>query len=269
MLRVAMCWASVLLAMVSAGADAAKGPRVPPGKWAVEYAKEYCVLLRDGLAGEPGVAVQTRPFTDEHDLLLYVPRTRGKERWIKGWLSIGGVASGAERWINIGEPRRAHKLIFTRISTDELANIAVANSIRLSSAEQLDLTASLPMVTKAMSALRRCEIDLAGKWGISALEMDGLASWAQSETDLRSMFWSRDRSTVGMLRSPVRAMLDIDAQGALVGCRIVKSSRVASVDARFCETLRKEGKFRTATDFSGKPVRDKMVTPLITSARLR
>jgi len=258
-----------LLVTVGSGAEAAKGPRVPPGQWAVEYAKEDCVLSRDGLSGEPGVAFRTRPFLDEHNLFFYVPRTGEKDRWIKGRLTIGGDAPGGERWIRIEEPRRAYKSISTRISTAELVKIGVMHSIRLSSADRPDLAITLPMVAKAMSALRRCEVDLAGKWGIDPVEMNGWARTAHSETDLRSMFWSEDRSSVGMLRSPVRAVLDIDAKGTLVGCTIVQSSRVAWVDARFCDTLRKEGKFRPAIDFNGKPVKSKMVTPLITSARLR
>ena len=255
--------------MVGAVADAAKGPRVPPGKWAVDYAKEYCILSRDGLPGEPGVAIRTRPFFDEHDLILYVPRTGEKKRQIKGRLSIGNEPPGAERWIAIEEPSRARKLIDTKISTEELARLSGVHSVRLSSADRLDLTVPLPMAAQAMSALRRCEIDLAGKWGIDPVEMKGWATTARSETDLRSMFWSQDRTSFGYLRTPVRAMLEIDAQGRLESCKIVQSSRVAWVDAKFCETLRKEGKFRPAIDFSGKPVRGKMVTPLITSARLR
>ena len=260
---------AAVLALAGSSAEAAKGPRVALGKWAVDYAQEYCVLSRDGLAGETGVAFRTRPFSDEHDLLLYVPRNGEKERSIKGRLSIGGDAPGAERWISIGEPRRAYKLIDTRISTDELTRIAVSTSIRLSSDDRLDMTVQLPLVAKAMAALRLCEVDLAGRWGVDSEEMKGWAKPARSQTDLRSMFWSEDHSSVAMLRSAVRAVLDIDAQGIMVGCKIVQSSRVAWVDRNFCDILGKEARFHPAVDANGKPVRGRMVTPPITSARLR
>lgn len=260
---------AILLASVGTRADAAKGPRVPPGQWAVDYAKEVCVLSRDGIAGEPGIAFRTRPFSNEQDLLVYVARTGEKERWVKGRLSIDAQVVGAERWIAIGEPVRARKLIDTRISVDELAKIAAAKSIRLSSDERLDVTVALPMIAKAMVALQACEVELASRWGVAPAEMVRWAKTAQSETDLRSMFWNPDPRASVMLRTPVRALLDIDAQGAVLSCKIVQSSRVSWVDTRFCETLRTVAKFHPAIDSSGKAVNGKFVTPAITSALIR
>ena len=261
--------AGAMLAHGGTRADAAKGPRVPPGQWAVDYAKEVCVLSRDGIGAEPGIALRTKPFSNEQDLLVYVARTGEKERWVKGRLSIDAQVVGAERWIAIGEPNRARKLIDTRISVDELAKIAAAKSIRLSSDERLDVTVALPMIAKAMAALRACEVDLASRWGVAPAEMVRWAKTAQSETDLRSMFWNPDPRASVMLRTPVRALLDIDAQGAVLSCKIVQSSRVSWVDTRFCETLRTVAKFHPAIDSSGKAVNGKFVTPAITSALIR
>lgn len=258
-----------LLASAPSGAEAAKNPRVPPGNWAVEYAKDYCILSRDGVGGAPGIAFRTRPFSDEHDLLIYVPRTSEKETSVRGQLRIDGELQGADRWISIGEPLRERKLIDTRVSTDEMAKISGANSIRLSSVERLDVTVPLPIIAKATAALRACEIELASRWGVMPEEMARFAKPARSETDLRSMFWSKDARSVAILRNPVRAVLDIDAVGAVINCQIVQSSRVAWVDARFCETLRAKARFRPASDAGGKPVRGKFATPAITSALIR
>lgn len=257
------------LAMLGPISAEAKGPRVPAGQWAVDYAKEVCVLSRDGVAGEPGIAIRTKPFSNEHDLMIYVPRTGEKERWVQGRLSIDGRIAGTERWIVIGEPRRAHKLIDTRITTDELAALAAASSIRLSSDARLDVTVPLPKIAKAVGALRACEIELAGRWGVAPAEMTGLSRTAFSETDLRTLFWDQDPRKSVLLRHPVRALLAIDERGAIQNCKITQSSRVSWVDIQFCEMLRTEAKFRPAIDVSGKAVHSKYVTPAITSALIR
>ena len=73
-----------------------------------------------------------------------------------------------------------------------------------------------------------------------------------------------------MIRSgATRAVLDIDETGKMVGCEIVQRSRVAWVDRQFCETIRKGAAFEPALDREGKRVRGKVVTPAISSVRLR
>lgn len=257
------------LAMLGSSAEAAKGPRVPPGKWAIDYQKDYCVLSRDGLAGEAGIAFRTRPFSDEQNLLLYVPRTGEKERSVRGRVRIGSGESGPERWIGIGEPPKQLKLIDTTISSDELASTANASSIRVAG-EGLDVTVPLPLIGKAMAALRECEVHLAGRWGVAAVDMKAWSKPPRAEGDLRSLFWSEDYSKVAMMTSGgVRAVLEIDERGGMTDCRIVQSSRVRWVDVKVCDTLRKEARFRPAIDASGKAVKGKFATPLITSVRIR
>lgn len=260
---------AVSMAMLSSVSVEAKGPRVPAGQWAVDYAKDVCVLSRDGVASEPGIAIRTKPFSNEHDLMLYVARTGEKERSIKGHLLIDGRVAGEERWIIIGEPRRAHKQVETRITADELAELAKASSIRLWGNARSDVIAQLPKIAKAMNALRACEIELAGRWGVAPAEMAGLSRTAYSEFDLRELFWDKDPRKSVMLRNPVRALLAIDNRGAVQSCRITQSSRVSWVDIQFCEMLRAEAKFRPAVDASGKAANSKYVTPAITSALIQ
>ena len=247
----------------------AKGPHVPAGQWAVDYAKEVCVLSRDGTGAEPGIAIRTRPFSNEHDLLLYLPRTGEKERWVQAQLLIDGRMVGAQRFVAIGEPTRSRKLIDTRISADELAAVAVAGTIRLSDGARLDVTVPLRNIAKAMTALRACEVELAGRWGVAAPEMALWITTALPETDLRALFWNKDPRKSVILRTPVRALLDIDERGSVTACTITQSSRVSWVDTRFCETLRTVAKFRPAIGASGNPVSGKYVTPAITSAIIR
>lgn len=268
-----MRWTLIIIASLigtAIGASAqSKGPRVPSGQWAVDYAKEVCVLSRDGTGGEPGIAIRTRPFSNEHDLLLYLPRTGAKKRWFQGQLTIDGRAVGLKRWVSVGEPNRSRKLIDTRISADELSAIGKAGAVRLSGDPQLDVTAPLPNIGKAIAALRACEIELAGRWGVPATEMALWSRTVLAETDLSALFWSKDPRKSVLLRNPVRALLDVDERGAATACRITQSSRVSWVDIRFCERLRGEARFRPALDTGGRPMKGKFVTPAITSALAR
>ncbi len=268
-----MRWAIIIVAGLigtAIGASAqSKGPRVPPGQWAVDYAKDVCVLSRDGLGVEPGIGIRTRPFSSKHDLLFYLPRTGGKHRWFEGQLEIDDRAVGAKRTIAIGDPDRRRKLIDTWISADELAAIAEACAIRLSGDAQLDVTAPLPNIAKAMAALRACEVELAERWGVSSTEMALWSRTVLADTDLRAMFWNKDPRKSVILRMPVRALLDVDERGGVTACRITQSSRVSWVDIRFCEMLRGEARFRPALDSEGRPVKGKFVTPAITSALAR
>lgn len=121
-----------------------------------------------------------------------------------------------------------------------------------------------------MNALRACEDDLAKKWGVDPLEMRRWAKPANAKSDLRELFWNKDPSRYGVLRSGhVRALLEIDERGRPVDCTIVEKSRVQWVNKHVCDVILKEGPFQPALDANGMPVRGKVVTPRITSARLR
>jgi hypothetical protein len=204
----------VMLTTLCSSAEAAKGPRVPPDKWAVDYQKDYCLLSRDGFAGEAGVAFRTQPFSNEQGLLFYLPRTGEKERSVRGRVRIGDGQPGAERWIGIGEPPKQLKLIDTTISADELASVARSTSIQVTG-QGLDVTVPLPMIEKAMAALDECEIHLAGRWGVAAAEMKEWSKPPRAQGDLRSLFWSEDYSKMAMMTSGgVRAVLEIDENAA-------------------------------------------------------
>lgn len=262
-----------IVALLALGieAQAAKLPRVPPGTWAIDYSQEYCVLSRDGLPGELSVAFRTRPLSDEHDLLFYMLPKGWKEASFKGRLHRADGTPGADRWAFVEKtsgPRQT--FVGTTISGDELLEALRISSVRFTAANGLDLRASFPNVGKALAALRECEADLARRWGIEPQETTSWLKPAKAKSDLRELFWGKDPSRYGILRSRhVRAVLDIDEAGAPVACKIVETSRIRWVDTKVCDTLLKQAVFQPALDASGKPVRGKVVTPRITSIRLR
>ena len=262
----------IALLASSAAGDAATAPRVPPGTWAVEYAKEYCILSRDGVGGEPGVAFRTRPLAVEHDFLLYLPREGDANQSGEGRVLVDDDDAEDKRWVWIEEPSGGRfRLAHTLISDDQLNRGLAAGTLRMQVTGKLDIRVSLRNVRKAAEALQACEDDLARRWGVDPAEMRNWSKPAAAKGDLRSLFWnSKDWSAVAMIRSgATRAVLDIDASGKMVGCEIVQRSRIAWVDRQFCETIRKGATFEPALDLQGRPTRGKVVTPSISSVRLR
>lgn len=260
--------APFVASVVQSHSLAATAVPVPPGRWAVEYAKDVCVLSREGVAGEPGIAIRTAPFAIEHDLIVTRARDGQKDRWLMGKVRIGAQPTADERWISVAERGQPRQLIKTRISRDELALLEAEHLIGIAGDAQLDVVVRLPVLPKAMAALRACETDLARRWGVDPVEMASWARPAQTETDLSSLFWDSDRRKSVLLRTPVRALLEIDQRGAVTKCTITKSSRVSWVDIRVCETLGRDARFRPAVDSAGRAVAGKFVTPEISSILL-
>jgi hypothetical protein len=246
-------------------------PKVPPDKWAIDYAKEYCVLSRDGQPAEIGIAFRTRPLSIEHDLLFYkLPGTR-KEASFKGRVHRADGTAGEDRWALLERSAgRSKTVLETTITSDELAQTVTTGSVRFTGDLGIDVQAPLPNISKALDALRACEEDLAKRWGVEPKEIGTWAKPATATSDLRELFWGKDPSKYGVLQSHhVRAVLVIDESGRAVNCTIIEKSRVAWVNKHICDTLVREGQFEPARDQNGKPVRGKLVTPRITSVRLR
>ena len=151
--------------LASAPAGATSRPKVPAGTWAVEYAKETCVLSHEGVGGEPSIAIRTRPMNEQHDLLLAMPSTIRTRISVRGHLD--GEAAGTEwRWITTEQLTGGSKRwIMSSISASELATSARVGVVGLSAPGGFAIKAALPMIDRAMAALRLCEDDLARRWG--------------------------------------------------------------------------------------------------------
>ena len=262
--------ALTMIAMASAPVSAARGPKVPAGIWAVEYAKDTCVLSHEGVGGEPNIAIRTRPMNEQHDILLAMPATVRTAISVKGHLD-GEAVGTPERWIATEQLAGGSKRwIMSSISAGELATSARAGVIGLTAPNGFAIKAALPMIDRAMAALRLCEDDLARRWGVDPAEMRQWAHPARADGDLRELFWSKDMSRVAIFNNVgFRALLAIDAAGKVTNCTILQSSRVGWADRKICEGLKTRASFHPAIDQSGNAVAGKVVTPIITSVLIR
>lgn len=257
--------------IVSSGPGVTAPPRVPAGQWAIEYQDETCTLSRDGLEGELGIAIRTGPLDERHELMLYGPFKGEKGRHFQGRLSIEPDGVAADRpFVLARRPGRKPTTLQTDISPAELAGLDRAKFVRITGPGGFEARGALPPMGRALAALRECEVYLAGRWGITRGEMERWVRPARPVVDLRRLFWSESASNYGMLRSGfVRGVLDITADGRMVGCRIVHSSKIAWVDAQLCSTLREKARFEPARNAAGEAVPGKVVTPEIRWFRLR
>ena len=251
----------------AATASVSSGDAVPPElsanpKWVVNYADSFCILSRDLAAGQPGVAFRTRPLTDEHDLLIMVPRTGEANSGAKGRISSGAWV-GEERWISIGEPTgKGQKYLDTHVSTADLANVEAASSMKVTIPHKLELTVPLAGIGKALAALRTCEDDLARKWQAEngwVVPPTLKGGWYRLFGQGDYPGWASDRRKEGK----VRAMLAINTAGRISDCAIVESSGFVAFDKRTCEIFRKRARFSPALDVHGKPITSKLMSPTI------
>lgn len=257
-------------ALLIAPSSAARGLKVPAGQWAVEYAKDTCVLSREGVGGETNIAIRTRPMIEQHDLLLNAASSGRTAISVKGHLDAE-AAGTPERWITTEQLMGGSKRwILASISEAELAASARAGIVGLTAPNGFAIKAALPKIDRAMAALRLCEDDLARKWGVDPLDMRQWAHPARADQDLRELFWSTDMRRVAMFRSGgFRAVLDIDPAGKVTKCLILQSSRVGWADRKICEGLKTRARIHPAIDHAGHAVSGKLVTPIITSVLIR
>ncbi len=255
-----LCVLAAILVFSAVQANAA--PLPPTGKWVVDYAPAYCVLSRHGTGSEPGIAFRTRPFADEHDLLIYFARTGEKYVSARGLIYLGGEA-GVEHGMALMEPKGApYRYLDTQISAGELTRAAAAPSMRIAIKEKLDVTIPLPQIQKALAALRVCENDLARRWQAEV-------GWVKPPVPLRrfdGLVRSRDYPSVAFTRNQtgrVRTLLKIDANGTVADCKVIESSGSPLLDKRTCDIFLKRIEFRPALNANGKPVASSYVPPVV------
>jgi TonB family protein len=231
-------------------------------QWVVDYAASYCVLSRHGLGTEPGIAFRTRPFADEHDLLVYFARTGEPYVSAKGSIFLGN-AEGVEHGMALMEPKGApYRYLDTQISAGELTRAAAASSMRIFIKQKLDVTIPLPQMQKAIGALRKCEADLAQRWQAEF-------GWVKPPKPIRSfhgLLSSRDYPSVAFSRNQtgrVRTLLKVGATGTVIGCRVIESSGAPLIDKRTCDIFLARIRFKPALDKTGRPVASSYIPPVV------
>lgn len=253
-----------LMALASS-LDAPIPSQLPPptGKWVLNYADKYCTLSRLLTDPEPGVAFRTRPFADDHELLLTLPPTGIRRFSGMGTLYAGDLTAGHERPVDVTFAQRANlKAVETTITATELSAAMATGKLRLVVPGKFETSLKLTAANKAGMALRACEDDLARRWKIER-------NWVIDPlplADPRSVF-KADDYPLDMVHAgksgAVRALLAIDPAGKVTSCRIIDSSGHEVLDKATCTVLGKRVAFTPARNSSGQPIASYYLGPTV------
>jgi hypothetical protein len=244
----------VLLSAVAAMLAAARpspGPinLQPVTNWKVDYSANSCVLSRQ-------FAAAGRAYDFE---LTFAPIEK------RAWLRIGspdkikrfddGDAAVEVDGAKLAEPTHfnvfanatggtTREFLFPQFARD----VGRADrSLRLVPARHGDFLLGVPDFPGAMRAMASCMDDLHRSIDVDPAVLQGIAT-------------DPEGSSLPFVRSPDREFVMqvlywVTAEGRVDECRILKASGIDDFDQRYCEELKRNGRFKPAKSVGGTPTR--------------
>lgn len=106
-----------------------------------------------------------------------------------------------------------------------------------------------------MTALRTCTRDLVKTWGFDPAIQDALASKPEPLSPPGSWLSDSDYPLAALMRGAnglVRFRLDIDTEGKVSACHVLKNVQSPDFEKITCKQIRKYAQFKPALDASGK-----------------
>lgn len=240
-------------AMLQTG-SASAAPLQPTGKWTIDYAKDYCILSRDGGVAEPGVAFRTRPLALRHDLIVYMAKSGKPNGWGNGVLRIGDSGSDSPRMVQTREIKdKAHRYAHVNITNEEFDALSRAGSLQMEFDQEFNVRATLPIMDKAIAALRDCEDDLARRWGLDPSEIRGWSVAARPKKKWDKAALQNGWPDWRIKQSKNRASFRIGPDGRPFDCRVLETSGSTKFDDALCKAVARM-RFHPALDTAGRPV---------------
>ena len=229
---------------------------VPSGKWAVEYAKEMCVLNRKFGSGadEMLLAIKPAPNSDQARIMVLRKASRSNSRTGTATVrysdgSIPSYAMASSGWAN------GMSLTAIDVPRTSLAPLVAGGKIAIRFGLGLNHEFAPTAMAAAMQALAKCERDLLKGWGMTEAAQDAIAT--MPKVDYTKLFTSRDYPSKLVekgIQGSVGALLTIDATGAVSACRAIESSRTVELDELTCAIFLKRARYGPAIDKTGKAV---------------
>lgn len=252
---------AVLILATTAMQLPAPPPLTPAGPWKVEYAQAQCLLSRSfGAPADRLTLVLSGDWIAErYSLFVIGPQTGGNLRRGRIAVSFGPdiapIEVAAESSLNAALNRR---VLTTRI---EGAAIATSTRVELTPVSGDVLPSTLKLVVGAMTkpwqAFDLCRANLAKSWGVDAESLSRIDERAKAVGNPGEFFGAEDYPAAAKalkVGGEVRARLAVDATGKPVGCHIVKTSPLASLDAETCAIVLQHVRYRPAKAKDGTPV---------------
>lgn len=244
-------------AVATGAAPPADAPRMPLGKWRVDWGDTNCLALQTYGDAKKPTTFAFKPSLNGDVIRVMISRKGGYQNAAHFDVKLGDVATTALGFT----PRKSGMEVFwiniPRADFDRLIG-APALAIK---GRRLDLNLSTQGFAAAVTAMDKCNTDLRAHWNadeagetrIAAKPVALVSPWKlvkSGDYPDQAIFEGRDGSTgVSLL---------IDEQGAIKDCVVEHASGVATLDAQTCIMIRQRGKFSAAKDAQGKPIKSRV-----------
>lgn len=250
--------AAVLLpASISAAKPAPPAKLLTPsGKWAVEYARDMCVLNRKFGSGADEVLLAIKPAPNSDQARVMLLRKASKSNIRVGTAtvrfsdgSIPSYAMASSGWAS------GMSLTAIDLPRTSLAPLIAGGKISIQFGPGLNHEFAPTGMVAAMQALAKCERDLLKGWGMTEAAQDAIATMPKVE--YRNLFKVEDYPSKMIekgIQGSVGALLTIDPNGSVSACRAIETSRTVELDDLTCAIFRKRAHYAPAIDKSGKAV---------------
>ena len=244
-------------------ASAAAAPLQPTKKWVIEFADEQWVAAREyGSADKPmAIVLKPSPIGDILQMTLVGPAAGRPARQVTATVRIGDEPPIPLRALAFDSKQSKVRLVRINLPGEAAARLAGATAISVSSEGEVDATYALSQMGELTKTLTKCVADLRAFWNIGPEHEPKYR--ARAKANLASFISDRDYPEMAYEREQggtVKFVLLIDEAGRVADCTVTESSNVPSLDAQSCAILVQRARFEPATDGTGKPTKDAVVS---------
>jgi TonB family protein len=245
------------LATTSVAVSAAP-PRLPSGKWVVNFTDRQCVATRVyPSAGKPLYLLLKAPPLGEVMQIAIMQEAHGR-----GAEQVDAIVQVDDR-PELQTSALAIKPKGSKLRT-HLINLSLADFEPMRRAGRVSIrtpglneTFALTALTPVLAGIERCLATLKSTWNVSS---DGRESHLSkpATADVRGVFTSADypSSAIHANKSGTSHLaILVDETGKVADCMVVQTSGAASLDAKSCALVTERARFGPALNLSGQPVR--------------
>jgi TonB family protein len=263
------------LALVSS-AIAQAAPQPPTGRWYADFGMAHCTATRNyGTKEDPlYLILKLPPLGDVLQIGIATKGFTGLATQLDGEIVFEGAPGIETNFLEYGVRRLDQRMFVANLPLERLHPMRSASSIRLRTHRptprpgQLsriapvftvkDYHLKLSSVGKLLETLGSCADGLRKMWNVEQPGAVRTLVKQGPEGDLSRVFSAEDypssAEAKGQSGSLTLAVL-VDEGGKIADCTIVKTSRVAVLDAQSCAIVMQRAKFTPAVGLDGKPAK--------------
>lgn len=253
-----MFWRVHMMAVAAFAASAAPAARKdePPYKatksWSLNQGENECRLARSFDNGErqKQLVIHAWPVVNRGDLIVISPVDKPVvPRLARGSLELGAMPARSSEVIIFGGASGAQELQlydmpwnFAALASDEPLTLRITDDRGQASSFVIDGGKA------AIAALETCRDGLADQWGLKLKEQAETVVKPAEPIQMDSWFPSMPQGA-----GIVKVLWQIDKDGRVSNCHILRGSGNAALDAAVCANLEQHARYNPALDRSSQP----------------